>query len=157
LWILSLTEGGKRFPFKDTPFTETQGQFSPDGKWIAYSSNELGALEVYVAPLSGSGSRKRVSSAGGSWPRWRRDGNEIVYLAPDNTLTSASVRSEGSDLVVGSVRPLFTVRLRPLVRLDAFPYDISPDGQRFLVNTFVEETASTAITLIVNWTAALGH
>ena len=156
LWILSLTEGGKRFPFKDTPSTETQGQFSPDGKWIAYSSNESGRYEVYVAPLSGSAGH-RISPAGGSWPRWRRDGNEIVYLAPDNTLTSASVRSEGSDLVVGSVRPLFTVRLRPLVRLDAFPYDISPDGQRFLVNTFVEETASTAITLIVNWTAALGH
>jgi hypothetical protein len=157
LWILSLTEDGKRFPFKDTPSAETQGQFSPDGKWIAYSSNESNRFEVYVAPLSGSGGRTRVSPAGGSWPRWRRDGNEIVYLAPDNTLTSANVRSEGSDLVVGSVRPLFTVRLRPLVRLDAFPYDISPDGQRFLVNSFVEETASTAITLMVNWTAALGH
>ena len=155
LWVLPLVQGGKPFPFVETPFTETQGQFSPDGKWIAYSSNESGRMEVYAAPFPGSGSRWRVSPAGGSYPRWSRDGTEIFYLAPGNMLTSAKVSSQGSNLVVGDEQSLFALRLRPQVRLDAFPYDVSSDGQRFLVNSFFEETASTAITLMLNWTEGL--
>ena len=76
-------------------------------------------------------------------------------MAPDNTLMVAGVNGQISKFDVSAARPLFTMRPRPLVRLDAFPYDVSPDGQRFLVNTFVEETTSTAITLVVNWTAGL--
>ncbi|HZM94442.1 MAG TPA: protein kinase [Vicinamibacterales bacterium] len=153
LWVLPLAEPRKPFPFLETPFVETQGQFSPNGRWIAYSSNESGQMEVYVAPFPGPGSRWRISPAGGSWPRWRRDGAEIFYLTPGNTLSSATVSDKGADFSVGEARPLFTVRPRPRVRLDAFPYDVSADGQRFLVNSFVEETASTAITLVINWSA----
>jgi hypothetical protein len=79
----------------------------------------------------------------------------MFYLSPDNTLTAAVVNGQGSSFVVGAARPLFPLPLRPMVRLDAYLYDVSPDGQRFLVNTFVEETTSVAITLVVNWTAGL--
>jgi serine/threonine protein kinase/Tol biopolymer transport system component len=155
LWVLPLIGGSKPFAFMGSPFTETQGQFSPDGRWIAYSSNESGQLEIYVAPFPGPGGPWRVSAAGGAWPRWRSDGSEVFYVDAANTLNSAQVSSRGSDFVVGPVQPLFPVRLRPQVRQDAFPYDVSPDGQRFLVNSFVEETTSTAITLMVNWTGAV--
>jgi hypothetical protein len=142
-------------PFLDTPFIESQGQFSPDGRWIAYMSNESGQFDVYVAPFPGPGSSWRISPAGGGWPRWRHDAKEMFYLSPDNTLTAAVVNGQASSFVVGPARPLFKLPLRPMVRLDAYLYDVSPDGQRFLVNTFVEETTSTAITLVVNWTAGL--
>jgi serine/threonine protein kinase len=155
LWVMPLTGGGKPFAFMESPFSETQGQFSPDGRWIAYSSNESGQLEIYVAAFPGPGVPWRVSPAGGAWPRWRSDGTEIFFIDAENTLNSAQVRSRGSDFVVGTVQPLFPVRLRPQVRQDAFPYDVSQDGQRFLVNLFVEETTSTAITLMVNWTGAV--
>ena len=89
------------------------------------------------------------------WPRWRRDGKEIVYLAPDNMLTAATVNGEVARFEAGAARPLFAVRPRPQVTLGDYPYDVSADGQRFLVNTLVEETTSSAITLVVHWTAGL--
>jgi Tol biopolymer transport system component len=155
LFLLPLFENRKPFPFLNTSFVESQGQFSPDGRWIAYMSNESGQFDVYVAPFPGPGQSARISPAGGSWPRWRRDGKEIFYMAPDNTLMATAVNGQISRFDVSTARPLFTIRPRPLARLDAYPYDVSPDGQRFLVNTFVEETTSTAITLVVNWTAGL--
>ena len=156
LWVLPLSGDRKPFPFLETPFIETQGQFSPDGLWVAYASGERpGQLEVYVTPFPGPGAKWRVSTAGGSWPRWRRDGKEIFYLASDNTLIAAIVTGQASGFDVGAVRPLFRVSRRPMVRLDAYPYDVSSDGQRFLVNTLVEDATSTAITLVVNWTTGL--
>jgi len=155
LLILPLFGDKKPFPFLETSFIETRGQFSPDGRWIAYASNESGDLEIYVTRFPEPGERRRVSTAGGIWPRWRRDGREIVYLAPDNTLTAATVNGEGSRFEAGAARALFGVRPRPLLSFGDYPYDVSADGQRFLVNTLAEETTSTAITLVVNWTAAL--
>ena len=155
LFVLPLAGDRKPFPFLNTSFVESQGQFSPDGRWIAYMSNESGQFDVYVAPFPGPGRSSRISPAGGGWPRWRRDGKEIFYLAPDNTLMATAVKGQSSPFDVSAARPLFTIRPRPLARLDAYPYDVSRDGQRFLVNTFVEETTSTAITVVVNWTAGL--
>jgi eukaryotic-like serine/threonine-protein kinase len=101
------------------------------------------------------GERRRVSTAGRLWPRWRRDGKEIVYLASNNSLTAATVNGEGANFEVTAVRTLFAVRPRPLVTLGDYPHDVSADGQRFLINTLVDETAAAAITLVVNWTAEL--
>ncbi len=155
LLVLPLVGDPKPFPFLETSFLETRGQFSPDGRWIAYASDESGQLEIYVARFPEPTERRRVSTAGGLWPRWRRDGKEIVFLAPDNTLTAATVNGEGATFEVGAVRTLFAVRPRPMVTLGDYPYDVSADGQRFLVNALVEERASAAITLVVNWTAGL--
>lgn len=154
LWVLPLFGDRKPFPFLQTRFNEV-GSFSPDGRWIAYSSNESGRYEVYVAPFPGPGGKWQVSTAGGDWPRWRRDGKEIFYLAPapDNKLMVAAVNGVGSAFEIGAVRPLIDTRapVRNALRV----YDISPDGQRFLVNTLAEEGASDPITLVVNWPALL--
>jgi eukaryotic-like serine/threonine-protein kinase len=155
LLVLPLFGDKKPFPFLDSSFVETRGRFSPDGRWIAYASDESGQLEIYVARFPEPGERRRVSTAGGLWPRWRRDGKEIVYVASNNTLAAATVNGEGATFEVGAVRTLFAVRPRPMVSLGDYPYDVSADGQRFLINTVADETASAAITLVVNWTAGL--
>jgi hypothetical protein len=159
LWVLPLFGDQKPLPFLQTPFNESPGQFSPDGRWIAYSSDESGRYEVYVTPFPGPGGKWQVSTASGDWPRWRRDGKEIFYVAPaDNKLMAAAVNGRGSAFEVGAVRPLFDTRVAgpPSVRPgQGRMYDISPDGQRFLVNTVAEEAASAPITLVVNWPALL--
>ena len=153
----------KPFPFLQTPFNEAQGQFSPDGRWVAYASNESGRNEVYVTPFPGPGSTRQVSSAGGLWPRWNRDGREIFFLAPDGMLMAAAVTVRGATIEADVARPLFDARPRRV----RWPYAVSPDGQSFLVNTLVDQTTAmsasysvaqwlpTPITLVVNWTAAL--
>jgi dipeptidyl aminopeptidase/acylaminoacyl peptidase len=152
IWALPLFGEQKPFEVLQTPFVENQGRFSSDGKWIAYTSNKSGTFEIYVAAFPKPAEQKVISAAGGMWPRWNRDGTEIFYLDPNNTLTAVTVGVEGSGFTAGNARPLFKVHPRPQVRLDAYPYDVSPDGQRILVNNFIEETASKPITLFLNWT-----
>jgi hypothetical protein len=134
-----------------TPFAESDGRYSPDGRWIAFVSNESGRAEVYVAPFPATGLKRRVSVGGGEAPRWRRDERELFFRAPDDTIMAAEVDGRGSEMKVGTVKPLF--KAQPVIgRGDA--YDVSPDGQRFLVNTLVEEAASAPLTLVVNWLAS---
>ena len=154
LWVLPLSGDRKPFPFLQTPFSEIPGRFSPDGRWIAYASNESGRYEVYVAPFRGRGDKWQVSITGGRWPRWRSDGKEIFYLAPDKKLISAMVNGSGSAFEVGAVRPLFDTHALTIGNTGSM-YDVSPDGQRFLVNTLAEEAAPAPITLVVNWPALL--
>jgi hypothetical protein len=136
----------KPFPFIESPFFEAGSQFSPDGHWLAYNTNESGPSEVFVVPFPGPGARVRISTAGGDNARWRRDGKEIFYLA-GNTLMAAAVTANGSRFDVGAVQRLFDV---PMV--DGYwPYDVSPDGQRFLVNTL--DGAVAPLTVVVNWPA----
>ena len=145
-------QGRKPVPFMATQFGETSGQFSPDGRWIAYRSNESGRFEVYVAPFPGPGGKWQVSTAGGDLPRWRRDGSEIFFLSLDNRLMAAAVNGRGSDFQVGAVKPLFQTRAVLGLR---YPYGVSPDGQRFLFNTQPEQSVSAPITVVLNWTASL--
>jgi Tol biopolymer transport system component len=154
LWVLPLFGDGKPFPFANTQFVDGFGSFSPDGRWIAYLSGESGQLNVYVAPFPGPGGKIRISPAGALTgnPRWRRDGKELFYLAPDGQLMAAEVNATGTSVGVTDVRPLFNshARLAPGNKFDA-----SGDGQRFLINTSLESTTPTAITLVVNWMAGL--
>jgi hypothetical protein len=148
LWVLPLFGDRKPYRFIESPFIELAGQFSPDGHWLAYNSNESGESEVYVVPFPGPGGRVRISTARGDNARWRRDGKEIFYLA-GNTLMAAAVTANRSRFDVGPVQRLFEV---PMV--DGYwPYDVSPDGQRFLVNTL--ESAVPPLTIVVNWPATL--
>jgi serine/threonine protein kinase len=158
LWVLPLSGDRKPFPFLQTEFNETRGQFSPDGRWVVYTSDESGKDEVYVAPFPGPGGKRQISTAGGTFPRWRRDGKEIFYLSPDNKLMAAEVNGQGTTLQVGAARVLFDARpgaltLTPLTF--GYQYDVTADGQRFLVNTLVEQKASSPITVVINWTAGL--
>jgi WD40 repeat protein len=151
LWIYSFADRKER-PFLITPFQEWSPQFSPDGRWIAYTSNESGKPEVYVRPLQDSSGKWQISSGGGSYPRWRGDGREVFYIAPDKTLMAVEVRPGSSAFETGAPKLLFRTRIRAT---DAgSQYDVSADGQRFLINTIVPEQQS-AITVVQNWTAGL--
>jgi Tol biopolymer transport system component len=92
VWVVPLGRDRKAFPFLHTEFNESRGQFSPDGKWVLYTSDESGRDEVYIASFPDSGARMRISKDGGTYPRWRRDGKEIFYLTPDNKLTAVEIR-----------------------------------------------------------------
>jgi eukaryotic-like serine/threonine-protein kinase len=152
LFVLPLSGDRKPVPFLNTKFDEGFGQFSPDGRWVAYRSNESGRNEVYVAPFPGPGGKWQISTAGGDRPRWRRDGSEIFYLAPDNKLMAAAVNDKGANFEVGAVKPLFEARF---VTGGRNQYAVSADGQRFLINTVPEQAASAPITVVLNWTAGL--
>jgi Tol biopolymer transport system component len=156
LWVLPMTlersgEARKPFSFAQTPFNETWGQFSPDGRWIAYQSDESQRIEIYVAPFPGPGGKRQISTAGGLEPRWRQDGKEIYYLATDGHLMAAEVSVKGDVLDVGAVSPLFAV-----ARVGGgYRYDVSSNGQHFLVRTPTTATAAQPLTVVQNWTAAL--
>ncbi len=150
LWVYSLADR-KAMPILATSFQEWSPQFSPDGRWFAYTSDESGKPEVYVRPLQDSSGKWQISSGGGSYPRWRRDGKEVFYIAPDKTLVAVDVRT-GPGFESGEPKSLFRTQIRsPDV---GFQYDVSADGQRFLVNTIVPEEQS-AITVVQNWTVGL--
>jgi Tol biopolymer transport system component len=160
LWLLPLLgdpstgsgQGRKPVPFLKTQFSERFGQFSPDGRWVLYDSNESGRYEVYVAPYPGPGGKRQVSTAGGFWPRWRRDGTEIFYRSLDGKLMEAAVNGKSTGFEVGVVKPLFEARFGGTARSQ---YDVSPDGQRFLINTMSGQAGEAPITVVVNWTAGL--
>ena len=151
LFVLPLSGDRKPIPFVNTQFGEVTGAFSPDGRWVAYVSNESGRNEVYVAPFPGPGGKRQVSTGGGTQPRWRRDGMEMFYFTPDNTLMAAAVDGRGASFEAGEVKPLFETR-RTGARSQ---YAVSTDGQRFLINTASEQAASAPIAVVVNWTAGL--
>ena len=156
LMVLPLGADRNPTPFLGTEFVETQARFSPDGRWVSYAANDSGRLEVYVRPFPGPGPPTRVSDNGGRWPRWRRDGSELFYLTGDGTLIAVAVDGKRPQFQVGNARPLFKTHFRPMERLDAYDYDVSPDGQRFLVNAFIENiTVAAPITLLTNWPALL--
>jgi eukaryotic-like serine/threonine-protein kinase len=150
VWVLPLFGDWKPISFLQTNFAETQPRFSRDGRWIAFVSNESGRNEVYVAPFPGPGAKVPVSTSGGVQPRWRGDGREIFYLAAGGRLMAAAVNGNTS-FEVGAARPLFTFRPRGLAGAS---YDVSADGQRFLVNALVD-VAPQPVTLVVNWLAGL--
>lgn len=149
LWILPLQ--GDRMPLLvvRTPTEEGCGQISPDGRWLAYVSGEAGKEAVYVQPFtpgSQATGRWQVSSNGGVVPRWRRDGKELFYLSLEQKLMAVPV-SSGATFQAGAPRPLFQTRATGFLR-----YDVTADGQRFLVNTAIEQPASLP-TVVLNWTA----
>ncbi len=151
----------KMYPILTTEFQEGAGHFSPDGKWIAYFSDESGQAQVYVIPFvepvdspadqSRPVRKWQVSANGGTEPRWRADGKELYFIRANGEVSAAEVNGEGDQFVIGEVKPLFAVNLW---NLGAIGYDVSDDGERFLINVF-SETAASPITLVTNWLAAL--
>jgi len=107
---------------------------------------------VYVVPFPGPGGKWQISTAGGGFPRWKHDGSEIFYLAPDNKLMTVSVNGKGANFDVGAIKPLFETRI---VLGGRYQYAVSEDGQRFLINTAPEQQAAAPITVVLNWTAGL--
>jgi Tol biopolymer transport system component len=156
LWVLPLSPQQKPSPWMPAPGTfRINGQFDPTGHWVAYQSNESGQTEVYVAAFPGPGVKRQVSTGGGTLPRWRRDGKELFYIAADDSIVAAAVTSTDATFDVKGVRPLFKTRRKLLQNGVGYPYDVSPDGTRFLINTTPEVTAQTPITVVLNWPAGL--
>jgi dipeptidyl aminopeptidase/acylaminoacyl peptidase len=155
LWALPLDGDKKPFPVVRTGFVEPHGQFSPDRQWVAYQSNESGRAEVYIQPFPGPGAKTRISTNGGAQMRWRRDGKELFYLALDGRLMAVPIRaSQDGGLESGQPVPLFPARVGEVIPLQSgynLSYDISPDGQRFLMNTITEASGAPPIEVILNW------
>jgi Tol biopolymer transport system component len=154
IWAVPLSDPGKAFPIVETPYLERGGRFSPDGKWIAYSSREPGRDEIYVTAFPSGGAHVQVSVAGGTEPLWRRDGREIFFVSPDSRMMAAEVDGSGREFVIRGVRPLFGLNLFTGPRLSFHDYDVAPDGQRFLVSS-AGEARMQRLTLVVHWQATL--
>ena len=152
IWAMPVVDG-KPFPVVQTNFDERDGQFSPDGKWIAYQSNETGSFEVWAQSFPVPGTRLRISNNGGTQVRWRRDGKELFYIATNGRLMAVPVEfgPQSRTLDVGTPVPLFVTRIGGAWQgNNRQQYMVAPDGQRFLMNTVVAEATST-ITVIQNW------
>ena len=131
---------------------ETRANISPNGKWVAYQSNESGRQEVYVQSFPPSGSQWQVSTAGGEEPYWRGDGKEMFYIS-GKTLMAVDVNSDERAFRSEKPTPLFEVRLEVDSRRSR--YQVTGDGQRFLVNVPLESTLSEPITVVTNWVSGV--
>ena len=153
LYLLDLASGTPKV-VADSRANEFSGVFSPDGQWLAYWSDESGQRQVYVRHLE-SGARQQVSTAGGANPRWRRDGTELFFLAPDGTVMAVSI-TPGATLGLSEPRALFATGADAISRLGVnTALDVSADGQRFLVRVPVALTGRSPVTLILNWPSLL--
>jgi Tol biopolymer transport system component len=157
LWALPIDSGtrpGTPFPVVQTSFQELMGEFSPDGRWIAYQSDESGQYEVYVQSFPVPGARIQVSTNGGSQPRWRGDGHELFFMGLDSRLMAAPIAIDGKgQLQAGLPVGLFIARTAggPVPIPQKQQYVVSADGQRFLLNSLTDEATTSPITLILNW------
>jgi Tol biopolymer transport system component len=157
IWVLPLEGDRTPKPFLQDDFEKLSAKFSPDGKWVAYSSDESGQTQVYVRPFPVPGGKYQVSSAGGSQPVWRRDGKELFYIGADGKLMALEVK-RSSKFEAGDVKVLFDTHIGNVFSSGLLPsrtnYAVSGDGQRFLMNSFME-TSALPITVVLNWTADL--
>jgi Tol biopolymer transport system component len=159
--VLPLAGERKPFLFVKASAAAYDGQFSPDGRWVAYTSRESGRDEVYVVPFDENGAagvdaaasgrawKWLISVNGGRAPRWRRDGREIFYISPASQVMAVPVQENGTGIDVKAAEALF----RAAVETSFAPYDVTPDGKKFVVNSHIDENAP--LTLQVNWTSGL--
>jgi eukaryotic-like serine/threonine-protein kinase len=136
-----------------TPFEESYGMVSPDGRWLAYQSNDSGRLEIEVQSFPEPGRKVTVSQGGGMLPRWRRDGKELYYVAADDKLMAVPVES-GASFRVGAPIPLFDVGSFGR-RINRYVFDVSRDGRKFLVIRPLEDASMRPLTVVQNWTELL--
>jgi eukaryotic-like serine/threonine-protein kinase len=154
VWVIPLVGSSEAYPLVQPSAYRTGGQFSPDGRWVAYNSRETGRAEVYVRSFAERGARWQVSAHGGTQPRWRSDGQELTFVAADGELMAVTVGSRGSQFEVRDVKPLFRVNMFAGPRLGAHAYDVAPDGKRFLVNA-AGEAGEVRVALVDHWDAEL--
>ena len=152
VFALPLTGERKPLVMQQAPvFTILRAVFSPDGKWLAYCSSEAGEFRVDVVPFPGPGGKWQVSLGAGDYPRWSRNGKELFYLSTDNKMMAAEVKTAGASFAIGEVKPLFETQV---YRSIIGAYDVSADGQRFLV-VYEPGQPNVAISLVENWDAKL--
>jgi len=151
IWILPLSGDRKPFAFLPSSFGKGSAEFSPDGLWIAYTSNESGTTQIYVASFPGAQTKSQVSVSGGLEPAWRADGKELFYLDLSGRLMAVDVKPIAGKLGLGTPRMLFQTHAQsPGVR----PYDFSRGADRFVI-TSTSDVNPSPFTLVVNWDAEL--
>jgi Tol biopolymer transport system component len=149
--------GGSPTPFLTSKGSETNGMISPDGKWVAYASDESGNWEIYVTTFPNAAGKWQVSRGGGTEPRWRGDGGEIFYIATKGMLMAAQVNS-GAGFSTVTPAPLFQIHGRASISSsDVFTYDVTKDGKRFLVNRYVKPDRITLLTIVLHAAAEQQH
>ena len=152
IWILPLFGDRKPFPLVQSEFDVQNSMFSPDCKWVAYTSQDPNQPEVYVTSFPDGARRQQVSTGGGVGPRWRKDGRELFFFAPQTSNLMAVNVEEGPELKLGTPHALFPVHG---IGWRLGLYDAAPDGQRFLTNGDMGPGKSVPLTLVVNWDAQL--
>jgi eukaryotic-like serine/threonine-protein kinase len=151
IWVFPFGDR-KPYPFIHGAFDVASPRFSPDARWLAYVSNESGRSEIYVTPFPAKNTKVQISSTGGNWPVWRQDGKEIYYVDPAGELTAAEIKIKSSELTVGKTQQLFQ---QSFVESSGQPFDLSMDGQQFLVNRVGEPGMAKPVTVILNWHVGL--
>jgi eukaryotic-like serine/threonine-protein kinase len=152
LWIRPRDPAQKPSAFLATPFDENYAMFAPDGRWMAYVSDESGRAEVYVTSFPSGKGKWQISTTGGTFPRWRRDGREIVYLAPDGKLIAVAVNGTGASLAITGTEALFQTKPAPG---PGTAFDMTADGQRFVVNSVIATTMPPSLIVLYNWPALI--
>jgi serine/threonine protein kinase/Tol biopolymer transport system component len=152
LMSIPLDGSAKPTPFLATPFSEAHAQFSPDGKFMSYTSNESGNDEVYVRTFPSAENKTQVSTHGGDQAVWRADGKEIFYLSPDQHIMAVAVEKTPTGFSFGAPKALFAVHVPSFgAAFDRTGFQVSADGQRFLVNQVTGESERSPITVVLNW------
>jgi TolB protein len=146
LWLKHVGRNEAPVPLVRTRFAEMSGTFSPDARWIAFASNEGGTTEVYVRARAG-GLETRVSTAGGTSPRWRADGHELIYTAPDGSVMAA-VTETSTELRVGTPHTLFTGNA---LKGDIRSLSVAPDGKSFLISVEEKNDTRPLLNVFTNW------
>ncbi|MEP7148486.1 MAG: hypothetical protein ABI857_06350 [Acidobacteriota bacterium] len=158
MYALSLEGERKESLLLNSPFNEQSPQLSRDGKWLAYVADDTGSYEIYVQSFSPEGKlgsdRKRISTAGGLFPVWPPGGTELFFVAADGQMMASTVKTTGSEFEFSSPKALFKTKMLGTFG-GSHEFDVSADGQRFLIGTLVGEPTAPPPTVILNWTAGL--
>ena len=149
IWMLPMSGDRQPTSFLETPFTESSPMLSPDGRWVAYTSPRSGEYQVYARRVASGDCLRQLSVDGGDNPQWRGDGRELYYRSPDDMVMAVAISETNNELEVGIPQPLFRMALRTEPQRSRF--DVTADGQRFLVNTRVDGARSAPITWVLNW------
>jgi hypothetical protein len=150
IWTVPLDRPAETQPLLRTEFNEVQGFISPDGSWLAYTSDESSRLEVYVQPMLRKGRKWQISVDGGSDPRWRGDGRELFFLGRDLRLYAVDVHT-GIELEPGTPHPLFKIAAATVLPPYLATYDVDATGRRFLVRVPLEQIETQPLHVLVPW------
>jgi Tol biopolymer transport system component len=155
VWALSLKGARKATPILQSPAGEIHAGFSPNGQFIAFTSDESGRDEVYVQSILDATTRRRASTSGGSYPRWSRKGNELFFRSLDGHLMAVPVRFNGTSADLGD--PRLVMRLIEPTAVQLYPYDIASDGRILALAPVSGEATDISLTVLVDWQASLGR
>jgi hypothetical protein len=155
LVVSSTKAGAKPEAFLTSQYNEVQARLAPNGRWIAYASDESGRFEVYVRPFPKGAGQFPISNGGGMEPEWRRDGKELFYVSSDGKMMAVDVGTASPTFSAGVPHALFNVEILEAVGPYPTDYAVSNDGQRFLINTVVDQPTRPSLTVVLNWAANL--